>query len=207
MSQLNAAVATVVDACLPYMASRQLETVTLGPEVRFAEAWAANLPWYVVHTKVRQEQVACDNLLRQGYAVYLPRIRLLKRVRRRQQMQQEPLFPRYLFVQPGSAADSIAPVRSTLGVTTLVRFGQEPAVMRAEVLEDIRAFEIRRNEAPEEAISPFQPGARIFVSEGPLSGIEGLISDVSHERVVVLMQLLGRETRVSLSHHQLLVAH
>ena len=205
MSQLNAAVATVVDACLPYMASRQPETVTLSPESRLAEALAANLPWYVVHTKVRQEQVACDNLLRQGYAVYLPRIKLLKRVRRRQQMQQEPLFPRYLFVQPGSATNSVAPVRSTTGVTALVRFGQEPAVMRPEVLDSIRVFEIRRNEAHEEAISPFQPGARICVADGPLAGMEGLVSDVSHERVVVLMQLLGQETRVRLSHHQLVL--
>ena len=167
----------------------------------------ASLPWYVVHTKVRQEQTACDNLARQGYAVYLPRIKILKRVRGRQQALQEPLFPRYLFVQPRSAAHSIAPVRSTLGVATIVRFGQEPAVLRPQSLKEIRDFETRRNEAREEDISPFQPGERIRVAAGPLTGMEGLISDVSHERVVVLMHLLGQDTRVSLSHHQLLVAH
>ena len=164
---------------------------------------AAPLPWYVVHTKVRQEQLASDNLVRQGYAVYLPKIKLLKRIRRRQEVKQEPLFPRYLFVRPESAATSIAPVRSTLGVTALVRFGQEPAVMRPEVLESIRAFETDRNAAPKEVLSPFQPGVHICVADGPLAGLEGLVSDVSHERVVILMQLLGQDTRVSLSHHQL----
>lgn len=166
----------------------------------------ANLPWYVVHTKVRQEQTACDNLARQGYAVYLPRIKILKRSRGRQQAQQEPLFPRYLFVQPASTTHSIAPVRSTLGVTAIVRFGQDPAVMRPETLESIRNFETRRNAARDEDISPFQPGERIRVAAGPLTGLEGLISDVSYERVVVLMHFLGQDTRVSLSHHQLLVA-
>lgn len=167
----------------------------------------SNLPWYVVHTKVRQEQTACDNLARQGYAVYLPRIKILKRIRGRQQALQEPLFPRYLFVQPRSVAHSIAPVRSTLGVTTIVRFGQEPAVLRPQTLKEVRDFETRRNEARDEDISPFQPSAHIRVAAGPLTGMEGLISDVSHERVVVLMHLLGRDTRVSLSHHQLLVVH
>lgn len=167
----------------------------------------ASLPWYVVHTKVRQEQTACDNLARQGFTVYLPRIKVLKRIRNRQQAQQEPLFPRYLFLQPGSVAHSIAPVRSTLGVTTIVRFGQEPAVMRPQTLKIIRDFETRRNEAREEDISPFQPGERIRVADGPLTGLEGLISDVSQQRVVVLMHLLGQDTRVSLSRHQLLVAH
>jgi len=168
---------------------------------------AANLPWYVVHTKVRQEQTACENLARQGFTVYLPRINVLKRIRNRQQVQQEPLFPRYLFFQTGSAAQSIAPVRSTLGVTTIVRFGQEPAVLRPQTLASIRDFETRRNEAREEDISPFRPGERIRVVAGPLTGMEGLISGVSHERVVVLMHLLGEDTRVNMSHHQVLLAH
>ena len=205
MSLQHAVLAMGVEACPQGMAHRPAMTGSFT-DAHLTNDATANLPWYVVHTKVRQEQVAADNLMRQGFAVYLPKIRLLKRIRRRLEVQQEPLFPRYLFVRPGSAAASIAPVRSTTGVTTLVRFGQEPAVMRAGVLESIRAFEARRNEAPDEDLSPFQPGARICVADGPLTGMEGLISDVSHERVVVLMQLLGQETRVRLSHHQLVLA-
>lgn len=177
------------------------------PPISATEDSAVNLPWYVVHTKVRQEQTACDNLVRQGYVVYLPRIKILKRIRGHQKVQQEPLFPRYLFLQPGSTAHSIAPVRSTLGVTTMVRFGQEPAVMRPETLKSIHDFEVHRNAAKDEDISPFQPGERIRVASGPFIGLEGLVSDVSQERVVVLMQLLGQDTRVNLSHHHLLVAH
>ncbi len=183
------------------------ERVMLCLDGLFVEDTGPNLPWYVVHTKVRQEQTAYDNLVRQGYAVYLPRIKILKRIRGRQQVLQEPLFPRYLFVQPRSVAHSIAPVRSTPGVTTIVRFGQEPAVLRPQTLKDIHDFETRRNEARDEDISPFQSGARILVAAGPLTGMGGLISDVSRERVVVLMHLLGQDTRVSLSHHQLMTAH
>lgn len=166
-------------------------------------------PWYVVHTKPQQEQVACENLARQGYAVYLPRIKVLKRNRRHrcQEMQLEPLFPRYLFFQPSSSDHSIAPVRSTLGVTTIVRFGQAPAVLRHEVLKSIQDFETRQNEAGLEEISPFRSGGKVLVVDGPLAGLEGLVSSVSQERVVVLMQLLGHDARVTLSHHQLLVAN
>lgn len=164
--------------------------------------------WYVVHTKPQQEQVACDNLARQGYAVYLPRMRVLKRSRRLrcQEAQLEPLFPRYLFIQPGTPEHSIAPVRSTLGVTTIVRFGEVPAVLRHEVLTGIRDFEARQNEAGLDAISPFRNGEKVLVVDGPLAGLEGLISSVSQDRVIVLMQLLGHDTRVNLSHHQLQVA-
>jgi transcriptional antiterminator RfaH len=167
----------------------------------------AELPWFVVHTKVRQEQTACENLARLGYAVYLPRLKILKGIRNRQQAQCEPMFPRYVFMQPRSGGHSIAPVRSTLGVTTIVRFGREPAVMRPEILKAIQNFESCRNAASDEEISPFRRGQQVRVDHGPLAGFEGLISDVSKERVVVLMQLRGQYTRISLSYHQLQLAH
>jgi transcriptional antiterminator RfaH len=166
-----------------------------------------NLPWYVVHTKARQEQPACENLARQGYAVYLPRIKVMKRIRGLQQAVLEPLFPRYIFLQPASVAQSLAPVRSTLGVATIVRFGQEPAQMQSETLQSIRNFEAERNAAKDADISPLQSGERVRVADGLLSGFEGLISSVSQKRIIVLLQLLGQDTRVSLSRHQLTLAH
>jgi len=172
-----------------------------------AESGNQSPPWYVIHTKPRQEQLAAENLLRQAYQVYFPKTKQLKRIRGRQHAQPEPLFPRYLFLQPESAAQSISPVRSTLGVSGLVRFCHEPAVMQAETLHAIREFETRRNAASDEDISPFHPGVRIHIADGPFAGMEGLISNVSQERVIVLMQLLGQDTRVTVSHHQVVLAH
>lgn len=183
------------------------QAVSVGAGVLIANGCSPTLPWYVVHTKVRQEQMACENLVRQGFAVYLPRLKVLKRRRGRQQVLLEAMFPRYIFVQPGSVAHSIAPVRSTLGVATLVRFGHEPAIMREEILTRIRDFEVRQNEVTKDVISPFRPGGRVSVVDGPLAGLEGLISEVSQERVVVLMHLLGASTRVTMSYHQVIATH
>lgn len=172
-----------------------------------ADDFAWDLPWYVAYAKARQEHVAKENLLRQGYLVYLPQIKVLRRIRGLHQARLEPLFPRYLFVQPRSPDHSIAPVRSTSGVSAIVRFGQEPAVMQRETLNAIREFEARQNAAQNEDISPFKCDEQVRVVDGPLAGLEGLITEVSRDRVVVLMRLLGQDTRVNMSHHQLLVAH
>jgi len=109
----------------------------------------ANLPWYVVHTKARQEQPACDNLARQGYTVY---------------------FPRYVFLQPWSKAQSLAPVCSTLDVAIIVRLCQEPAQMRGDVLQNILSFEAQRNAAKDADINPLQSGQLMRVADGPLAG-------------------------------------
>lgn len=162
-------------------------------------------PWYVAHTKPRQERVAQENLLRQGYGVYLPLLKVFKNVRNRQETRLEPLFPRYLFFQPADAQQSIAPVRSTQGITSIVRFGQAPAVLYAETLKNIQAFEARQNAASFEEISALKPGTAVVVTEGPFAGLEGLVSMASEQRVVVLMQLLGKQQRLKFSPQQLSV--
>ena len=163
--------------------------------------------WFVVYTHPREEHIAEENLARQGYVTYWPRYK--KRVSHARKVQEitASLFPRYLFLQPGSAALSIAPVRSTLGVSTIVRFGQVPALMRAETVQGIRAFEASRNAVGDDKLSPLQEGVRVRIVDGLLAGLEGLISDVSRQRVIVLLQLIGKDTRVSLSRHQLAIAY
>lgn len=83
--------------------------------------------WCVARTKPRQEAVAQANLLRQGFQCYLPRLKVLRRIRRQQVVRLEPMFRQYLFFRPRRDEQSITPVRSTLGVLGVVCFGIEPA--------------------------------------------------------------------------------
>lgn len=164
------------------------------------------MPWYVAHTKPQQERVAEENLARQGYAVYLPRLKVLKHLRDGQQAGFEALFPRYIFFQPGHAGQSIAPVRSTHGVTAIVRFGLVPAVLRPDTLQSIRDFESRQHAADFAELSALQPGKAVLVTKGPLAGLQGLVAMVSRLRVIVLMRLLGEDRKVYLSPQDLRVA-
>ncbi|OHC62798.1 MAG: hypothetical protein A3H93_03110 [Rhodocyclales bacterium RIFCSPLOWO2_02_FULL_63_24] len=158
-----------------------------------------SLSWYVARTKPLQEQTANSNLQRQGFVTYLPNLKVVKRIRRRQELRLEPMFPQYIFFRPGSEQQSIAPVRSTYGVAGIVRFGNTPAVLRAEVLEAITTMECRQNQSSIEELTAIVPGSKVVVVEGPLAGMEGLVSTVSMKRVEVLMQLLGAETKVRLA--------
>jgi len=163
-------------------------------------------PWYVAHTNPRQERVALENLARQGYGVYLPRLKVLNRRCKLQQVGFEALFPRYIFFQPCHSEHSIAPVRSSQGVTTIVQFGGVPAVLQPQMLQSIRDFESRQNTADFVELSALRPGKTVVVTTGPLAGLDGLVAVVSSQRVIVLMRLLGEQTQVNVSHDQLRVA-
>ena len=159
-------------------------------------------PWYAVFCKPRGEETAEANLMRQGYATYLPRLRSEKRRAGKWVACVEPLFPRYLFLRPRDASHSLAPVRSTLGVTGLVRFGMQPAVVADALIEELRACEAAAGAGnasePLRCKELFAPGAAVKFMTGPFAGLEGIFGKASGaERVIVLLELLGRTQNVT----------
>ncbi len=148
--------------------------------------------WYTVFCKPRGERTAEANLGNQGYAVYLPRLLTQRRRAGKWVKRIEPLFPRYLFLKPRDAGQSLAPVRSTLGVASLVRFGGQPAVVSDAVVEALRA---RQDPAGGVHLhhTVLKPGAAVKFTDGPLQGLEGIFSkETGEERVFVLLDLLGQ---------------
>lgn len=148
--------------------------------------------WYVAFAKPKGEFVAQRNLLRQGYLVQLP---LVRKVFRRK-IALEPLFPRYIFFAPSRDQQSLSPVRSTVGVTSIVRFGLELAVLSNQRCQAIMAYAQAQQEGGVGSIldaNGIRPGQRVVVNSGAFAGLEGLVSMVAKDRVMILMSLLGKE--------------
>jgi transcriptional antiterminator RfaH len=156
------------------------------------------LRWYLVHTKPSREALAQDNLERQGYEVYCPRIRQRVRWRERARERITALFPRYLFLHLDEGRQSLWPVHSTIGVATVVRFGFQYTVVPESV---IRELQQRAN--PDTGLhqltsaSMLARGAKVRFSAGAFDGLEGIFQrPAGADRVVVLLSLLGRDTAV-----------
>ena len=160
------------------------------------------LDWYLAYTKPRQEEIARVNLEQQGFEVYLPLFKKFKKTEQGPVSVFEPMFPRYIFFKPGKPGQSISAVRSTKGITTIVRFGFEPAVIDEELLHRIRQLEEDRNHATLQDISNLKAGQAVRLKHTALGGVEGLIQSVSSKRVAVLLEILGRPAVVQLEHHQ-----
>src|SRR3989338_8629396 len=98
--------------------------------------------WYLLYTKPRSEQVAELNLKRQGYRSYLPFTLERRRHQGTYHLIKTPMFPRYLFIQLNKETDNWSPIRSTKGVTDLVRFGGCPAKVPNDLIETLSQKEI-----------------------------------------------------------------
>ena len=79
------------------------------------------------------------------------------------------MFARYLFVRLSTSdnAPSWAPIRSTLGVSQLVRFGTRPAKVEDPLVDLLRNRELAQ---PTEPL--FNQGDTVVITEGPFAGLE-----------------------------------
>lgn len=161
--------------------------------------------WYLVHTKPRQESTALTHLTRQGYTCYLPEMRV-ERIRQRKLLVcTEPLFPRYLFVQLDASGKgkSWTPIRSTLGVSQLVHFGNRPATLPEQLIHVLRS---RETEQLTQTL--FHTGEKVLITTGPFAGIVAVYQmSNAEQRSMVLLNILSKDVPLQIETAHLQKAH
>src|SRR6516225_4755509 len=132
-----------------------------------------------------------------GYEIYNPQVREQRRRHGRKIMSVSQLFPAYVFVLIVSGWWD---ARWAPGVVRLVMGGDEqPAHVPDAVIAEIRS---RERNGLVELPKPrgLAPGTRVRVVSGPLCDQIGLLAVLRpHERVLVLLNLLGGQQRVELA--------
>jgi transcriptional antiterminator RfaH len=147
--------------------------------------------WYAIHSKPRQEERALENLQRQGFEAWLPLLTVEKVLRSKLVQVVEPMFSRYLFIRLDTEQTNWSPIRSTLGVSKLVSFGNRPAVVADELIEALQQLP---EQAPQRLI---QPGQQVKIVSGPLRGLKGIYQQADGElRAMVLIELLNKQHRI-----------
>lgn len=158
--------------------------------------------WYLIQTKPRRESLAEKNLQQQGFMTYLPWLLTRKRLRERWREVIEPLFPRYLFIQLDLDTDNSAPIRSTFGVSRMVRFGDTPATVPDVVITSLQQREqegiIRLTDQ-----TRFKKGDKLRIAEGPMKELEAIFQcQRGEDRAIVLITVLGelRQVNIDINH-------
>ena len=158
--------------------------------------------WYAVHTLPRVEATAEAHLVRQGYEVFLPRIRSTRRHARRVEAIAAPLFPRYGFVRLDLGRDRWRSINGTIGVACLVMGRDLPRPVPKGIVEDLIA-----------AVDPdgfvdfgrgLAPGDPVRVCNGPLSGQTGILLQLDGKgRVEMLLSWITGTVRVKVARNLL----
>lgn len=158
------------------------------------EAGAAG-SWYALRTKPRHEKMAALMLANKGYESLLPLYRSRRPRPGRTREVEMPVFPGYLFCQFDATVRM--PILTTPGVVQVVGFGPTPhPIAEAE----IAALQRLVNSPLQAEPWPYvQAGQTVYVREGPLQGVEGILLAIKNgHRLVLSVTLLQRAVAVEI---------
>ncbi len=156
------------------------------------------LRWYAFQTKANREKEVEKRFLDLQLEVFLPWMRARRRLGSKYHAVLVPLFPGYLFsrldlVISGKAA------RYCPGVRDFLRFGREIIEISEDIISSVRD----RCPGGIARVEPLsvKAGDSVKINEGPFAGLEAIFERKmkGSERVAVLLDILGRHTRLVLS--------
>lgn len=161
------------------------------------------MTWLVVYSKATQEDKAETNLKNQSFETYLPKFR--KEVITSNKIKEliKPLFPRYLFIKitKNSIQKNIGLIRSTYGVSELLKIGEDPLVIKEEIIDSIRLMEKKHFQQLDHA---FKKGDKVSIKEGPYKNIEAIfLIDNGEKRATILFDLIGKPTKLIVNKNKL----
>ena len=152
--------------------------------------------WIVAHCHANAEIKAEAHLKRQGFEVYLPKIKTTRRHARRIETVVRPLFPRYLFIGFEEKSTQWRPICSTVGVSNLLTAGERLLIAPAWVVEQLRQREDKKGLFSGAAEKPFNKGDPIKIIRGPLAEHSGIFDYLNDsQRVAVLLETMGRKVK------------
>ena len=157
---------------------------------------AAADPWFALRVKPNYEKPVATALRGKGFEEFLPLHRTRRQWSDRVRVVDLPLFPGYLFCRLN--LDDRMPLLTTPGFLYIVGIGKNPEpVDEAEIL-NIQS--VLRSRLPVKPWPSLMVGERVRLRDGPLRGVEGVLSRIANEhRMYVSVTLLRRSISVEVN--------
>ncbi len=141
-----------------------------------------NSYWFAVHTKPRWEKKVAALLDNNGIENYCPLNKVIRQWSDRKKVVLEPVFKSYVFVKIED--DKKWEVKKIDGILNYVYWLGKPARIREEEINTIRKF---LNEFYDVSVEKknFHVNTKVRIKQGVLMNYEGMIVEVSGNRVIV----------------------
>lgn len=152
--------------------------------------------WYLVQCKPRESFRAEMHLKNQNYTCFHPTYPIKRKIAGTTQVVVAPLFPNYLFILLNDT-DNWSAIRSTRGISKIVRFNGIPAKLEHHLIEQLQRHCARLNGATSEPI--YKIGDRVIVTDGCFKELDAIVTATNgDERVTLLLNLFNRPQQVEL---------
>ena len=154
--------------------------------------------WIVAKNKPNQDKTALINLERQNFEFLQPQFKTISRVRNQFKEIIKPVFPGYIFIAINLEEKNWHKINNTRGISHIIVFGNEIPLIHYKLIEELK-HRFSLNNDPK-AADPFEVGINAEITSGPFAQLIGEIDEIdADQRIWILLDILGTQTRVSIN--------
>jgi transcription antitermination factor NusG len=157
----------------------------------------AQAQWFAVWVRSHFEQLVQDQLAAHDMRVFLPTIKTWSRRGGKRHVVPVPMFPGYLFLHHAMDKHGYVKILQTRGVVRILGERWD----RLAPIDDAEIAAVQRLVTADVPVVPhpyLREGHRVRLTDGPLSGVEGVLMQVKAGKglLVVSVELLQRSVAV-----------
>ena len=154
--------------------------------------------WIVARNKPNQDKIALINLERQNFEFFQPTFKTMSRVQNKFKEIIKPVFPGYIFIAINLEGKNWHKINNTRGISRIIVFGNEIPLIHCQLIEELR-YNFSIDNATKAAVS-VKIGMTAEITNGPFAQLIGKIEKIdSDQRIWILLDILGNQTRVSIN--------
>jgi len=154
--------------------------------------------WFILQFKSNSHHQAAKNLNRQGFETFLPLHDATSRKLSRFINTSKPLFPGYMFIKFDRAESDWHKINNTYGVSRLITFNSILKPIPTKFVDNLmKRYDLSGKLLP---IKKLKKGDQVTVSKGQFANFVATVEKYEDEqRIWILMDLMGRETKIHTS--------
>ena len=151
--------------------------------------------WFILQFKSNSHHLAAKNLNRQGFETFLPLHETTSRSLSRFINTSKPLFPGYMFIKFDRAESVWHKINSTYGVSRLITFNSNLKSIPTIFVDHLmKRYDLSGKLIP---IQNLKKGDNVTVLKGPFANFIAIIEKYeADQRIWILMDLMGRKTKI-----------
>ena len=153
--------------------------------------------WFIAQVKSNSYNSAIQNLERQGFETFLPKMKITLRQKNKFIIKNVYVFPGYMFVCFDPYIISWTKINSTYGVSKILAFNQKPSEISSDLILELKTrYEINHNPVLKEKL---QKGDSIKFNLGPFADLIAKVESVDeNNRIWVILEAMGGYQRLKL---------
>jgi transcriptional antiterminator RfaH len=153
--------------------------------------------WFILNFKPNSHRQAARNLTQQGFETFLPLNNITSRKKSRFITNERPLFPGYMFISFDRTDSKWHKINSTYGVSRLITFNSTLKSIPTRFIDNLmKRYDLSGKLLP---MQKLKKGDQVAVLTGPFANFIATVEKYeSEQRIWVLMDLMGRNSRIEI---------